>query len=73
MDARDRRHVALDRSGLPAGLHAIFDERVDGLRIRRQIRHASRFAKCLKDRAIGLLCTDRIGRVGALRHCLPLE
>jgi hypothetical protein len=50
--------VAFYRRGLLAGLDAILDERVDGLRIRRQIRLALRLTKCLKDRSIGLLRTQ---------------
>ncbi len=73
MHARDRRHVALDRRGLLAGFHTILDERADGLRIRRQIALALRFAKSLENLAIRLLGAERIGRVSALRHRLPFE
>jgi hypothetical protein len=73
MHARDRRHVAFYRSGLLAGLHAILDERADRLWSCRQAGLTARFAVGLEDRAVRLLGTQRIGRVRALRHRLPLK
>jgi hypothetical protein len=55
VSSADRRDIPPHRRRLLAAIHFVLDEGTDGRRVRWQIRLPAPFAKCLEDRAVGLL------------------